>query len=1033
MSLRERANVFSIAPGAPFLKTLADALCQGTLVNSFKDNGDPLALSTVTIYVPTRRAARALRSEFARRSTFGAAILPVIKPLGEFDEDLGFFDETGVSLTFNEPIANEERILQLARLVREWAGKITDNVRDLFGEDPMVLPTTSADAIWLARDLASLMDEVEREGGDWQKLNSIVPDALAGWWQLTLGFMEIVAKHWPEFLQQEGLADPAMHRNLFLKAETERLARKGSTGPVIAAGSTGSVPATAELLGVIARLPLGAVVLPGLDFKLSGEAWDALDEKADAPSVYGHPQFGLKKLLGKFGALRGDVIEIGDVETTLQARDKAISAALMPADVTHLWSGLQGLDLDAGFAQVCEIVASSESLEALAIAVALREAVEHKAYPAALVTTDRTLARRVSAELERFGIKADDSGGTPLDQTPAAALFQMMLDVVFDTPDPARLLALLKHPLTSLGKDRKHSRRGAEVLEIIAMRGTVVPLDIESMLSVIAAPGTSDDRDQSYWNGRYGPQEIELAADVGLALGKSLRQLVDFVESGDTGVAEACRLSVAAFESLGEDGEGSVKALYDGEAGEAFAAHLRALVSVSNDYRFPSRQWPSVYRALTSGQSVKPRLGSDPRVFIWGALEARLQQVETVILGGMNEKSWPTRPSDDPFLSRSMKKSLDIEPPERKIGLAAHDFQMLMGCKRVILSRAARIEGAPSVPSRWLQRLHAVLGEAETKAMQARADKYLHWARGLDLGDKADLAKRPCPTPPLAIRPKRFSVTDVETLIRDPYAIHAKHILGLRPLEDLLRDPDVLERGRLFHKIAEVFVAGRKAAPGTSAELEAVGKELFALEDLPPETEALWWRRFERMIDEFIAFETVRAEQVSSSGVELDSARIPIADTGVTLNGRADRIDVLASGGADILDYKTGSTPSVMQAFQLLSPQLALEAALMARGGFFNGKTLAANDLIYVRLKADGTVKGESVLAKKKNADAEGAAALGERAWQKLNDLVRHYLVAEHGYLSRRAPFKSAFDGHYDHLARAQEWSSGGDEPGEAP
>ncbi len=1035
MSLRTSANVFSIAPGAPFLATLADALCNGTLVEGFKDTGDPLALSTVTIYVPTRRAARALRSEFARRSVSGAAILPTIKPLGEFDEDLGHFDETVDSLSFNEPIGNEERILQLARLVRQWAGNIPAATRELFGEDPMVLPTTSADAVWLARDLATLMDEAEREGGDWQMLKSIVPEALAGWWQLTLNFMAIVTEHWPDHLKSNGLTDPATHRNLILEAEGNRLRSNGSTGPVIAAGSTGSVPATAELLNVIAKLPKGAVVLPGLDFAaaLSDEAWAELDRFKDAPSVFGNPQFGLKRLLDKFQMLRADVREIGSVTSALKSRGKLVSAALMPADVTHLWSGLSGLDVGSGFKQVCEIVAPSESQEALAIAVALREAIENKAYPAALVTTDRTLARRVSAELERFGIKADDSGGTPLDQTPPAALFQMMLDVVFDTPDPARLLALLKHPLTALGMDRKTARRGAEVLEIVRMRGTVVPLDIKSILKVVAEPVTSKDRNQERWTDRYGPKDIELAADIGLALGAALQPLINFMDTTETSVTDACRLSVAVFEALGKDAHGSVKSLYANEAGEAFAKHLRALAGVSNDYTFKATEWPSVYRALTSGQSVKPRLGSDPRVFIWGALEARLQDVETVILGGLNEKSWPARPSDDPFLSRSMKGSIGIEPPERRTGLAAHDFQMLMGTKRVILSRAARIEGAPSVPSRWLQRLHAVLGENATKAMQARADNYLSWARGLDLGPKVDLAKRPCPKPPLDSRPKQFSVTEIETLIRDPYAIHAKRILGLRPLDDLLRDPDVLERGRLFHKIAEVFVAERTSAPGTPAELTEVGKKLFALENLPPETEALWWRRFERMIDEFIAFETTRAEEVASCGVELDSSPIPIDDTGIMLNGRADRIDILTSGGADVLDYKTGSTPSIVQAFQLLSPQLALEAALMARGGFFNGKAVVANDLVYVRMKADGSVNGESVLATKKNTEGLDAAALGERAWQKLNELMRHYLVFDHGYLSRRAPFKSAFDGDYDHLARSQEWSSGGDEPGEAP
>jgi ATP-dependent helicase/nuclease subunit B len=132
---------------------------------------------------------------------------------------------------------------------------------------------------------------------------------------------------------------------------------------------------------------------------------------------------------------------------------------------------------------------------------------------------------------------------------------------------------------------------------------------------------------------------------IGAALGKVAAPADRLHRNqGNTSVTEACRISVAAFEALGKDGEGSVKALYHGEAGEAFAAHLRALVSVSNEYKFDAREWPSVYRALTSGQSVKPRLGSDPRVFIWGALEARLQDVETVILGRL-EREELARPS----------------------------------------------------------------------------------------------------------------------------------------------------------------------------------------------------------------------------------------------------------------------------------------------------------------------------------------------------------------------------------------------------
>jgi ATP-dependent helicase/nuclease subunit B len=1024
-------RVFTIAPGVPFLKTLAEALCTGELVPGFLDNGDPLCLADVTIYVPTRRAARALRSVFAERGASKTAILPTIRPLGEFEEDAGFFDEAGaVSLALDPPIEPEERILELAKLVRHWAGYLPTHIRALFGSDPLVLPSTPADAVWLARNLADLMDEVARENGDWTALDALVPDELAGWWQLTLEFMSIVSKQWPHYLKDNGLSDPVPFRNAIMRTETERLKREGARGPIIAAGSTGSLPATAELLQVIASLPQGAVVLPGLDKAMDEESWAALVPDDKTPSVYGHPQYGLKKLLQRFGVLRDGVEEIGAPHQEIAIRNAAISNALMPAETTYKWSEARAADATTGFTNVSEIVAANEAQEAIAIAVALREAVQANAVPAALVTTDRTLARRVSAELERFGIKADDSGGTPLDQSPPAALFRLMLDVVFRPTDPVSLLALLKHPLASLGKARAKTRRDAEVLELLALRGGVVSLELPSVLEALKSVGVGHERSfmPSYLK-RIKAAPTEHAVDLALALSNAITPLMHFAASTDTvTVARAVKISIEAFEALGRDETGGLAKLYEGDAGEALAKHLRALLLTKGDFSFEPYEWPSIYNALMSGQTVKPRSGSDPRVHIWGALEARLQPIETIVLGGLNEKTWPARPADDPLLSRGMKAGINIEPPERRVGLAAHDFQMLMGTKRVILSRSVRLEGAPSVPSRWLQRVHALIGRDAVKAMQARAAHYAHWGRQLDLGLAPISEPRPCPTPALHLRPTSFSVTEITKLRRDPYAIHAKRILGLEPLEPLLREPDAQERGHLFHQIVEEFVRSRKTPIGTAFELTTIGEQLFDEAGLPEDTRALWWRRFERMVDEFIALEAHRAPLITTSHVELTSTKIVIADTGVTLNGRADRIDLLPGGSSEIIDYKTGTVPSAKQALSLMEPQLALEAALLARGGFFDGRSIPTSDLAYIELKANGAVNHKSIILSKSNKEPLTGDQLAQQAWEKLINLVEYFSIEENGYISRNAPFKEAIVGDYDHLARVAEWSGGGED-----
>ncbi|HEY4191498.1 MAG TPA: double-strand break repair protein AddB, partial [Mesorhizobium sp.] len=479
-------RVLTIAPGAPFLPTLAKALLSGTLIPGFRFDGDPLALANVTIYVPTRRAARALRGELVELMGGGSAILPVIRPLGEFDEDEALFEaqapESAAALDLAPPIPALERLLLLAPLVRAWKRRLPAHVAALF-EEEMVVPASTADAIWLARDLAQLMDEIETEGSDWTRLADLVTGNLAGWWQVTLDFLKIVTENWPTLLAELDRSNPAAHRSALIRLEAARLKRNPPAGPVIAAGSTGSIPATAELLSVIAGLPLGAVVLPGLDKVLDDASFAAISAKDARPALLGHPQYGLAKLIAKIGIVRRDVEQIGD--DPLALRTALTGEALRPAETTERWaetrSQFASSDVDAAFAGVTLLEAANERDEAAAIAIALRHAVEQKGRRAALVTGDRALARRVSAELLRFGIVADDSGGTPLSQTPPAGLLRLTLGAAFGPGDPVGLLALLKHPLLTVGLERPGVRHAAEVIELVALRGGTGRPDIATL------------------------------------------------------------------------------------------------------------------------------------------------------------------------------------------------------------------------------------------------------------------------------------------------------------------------------------------------------------------------------------------------------------------------------------------------------------------------------------------------------------------------------------------------------------------------
>lgn len=1038
-------KLFSIPSGTPFLPEFAKALLNGRLIEGFPGNSaDPLALSLATIYVPTRRAARSLRSILVDMNPAKSAVLPSIKPLGDVDEDAAFFnaDSAGI-FDLNPPIGKSERLLLLARLIRPWRESLPAHVRALFGVDDVSVPATTSDAIWLARDLAGLMDQVETDNARWSELATIAPDDLADWWQVTLGFLDIVTKIWPDILEERKLSNPAAHRNELILGEVRRLRDNPPLGPVIVAGSTGSIPATAELISTIAHLPNGAVVLPGLDRDLDKAAWNTLGETEDNPSTFGHPQYGLYKLLQATQTLREDVEHFEAMPYTKRVLERVVSEALRPAETTDQWSLLnvdetmqpealrqsaKGIDL---------IEATNEREEALSVALALRDAIQDESRTAALVTADRNLARRVVGELARFGIDADDSGGRHLRDIETATLLRLMVETVFNPGDPVALLALVKHPKLLLGGKRITWRLAAETLELVAFRGgtgRASILDLPAFFERRMAEN-ADRQWRPAWHSTVTPDMFDAARDLCVRLSEAVAPLAAFATGNlRTEISEITRASVEALENLARDEDGSVTRFYSGEHGEKLASFLRQLLSSEAQLDFEAAEWPAILEALMSGETVKPHPGGHPRVFIWGALEARLQTVDTIVVGGLNEGSWPAKTRNDPFMSRPMKAMIALDPPERRTGLAAHDFQMVLGMDHVVLTRSQRSDNAPTVPSRWLQRLETVLGAQVAMDMRARGARFIQWAREIDQAPDVPFVPRPQPAPPVSARPRHFSVTEIETLRRDPYAIFARKILKLRPLEPLIRDPAAAERGTLFHDILGHFTQENidPMSPDAERRLEEFGQQFFSEMDLPIEIEAVWWPRFTALIAQFIAWERERAYNVATRFAEIASTKREVENLGITLSGRADRIDLMRDGTAEVIDYKTGSTPSPRQAHVLLSPQLALEAALLVRGAFSDLGPVRASDLTYVRLRAGGEVKPESILKIGRPPSEKTAPALGEEAWQRLAQLLEEYQNPAKGYLSRALPFRETdLTGDYDHLARVLEWSAGGDSGGE--
>ena len=982
-----RTGLYSIPAGTPF----ADALADGILAQT---GGKPENLAEFRILLPTRRACRALRDAFLRCGNGAPMLLPRLMPLGDMDEDelaisdgadLGHGDLDLADFAQDIPpaIPGLRRRVLLARMVLAMAR----------GD------TTPEQAIHLAAELGRLLDQVHTEGLGFDALARLVPAEFAAHWQITLEFLTILSTQWPKVLDAEGCVDAAQRRNLLLAAQAQAWRRNPPDTPIIAAGSTGSIPATAELLEVIAGLPQGCVVLPGLDVHA--------DDDLRARYEPTHPQFGMARLLDRLGIGPGEVAPWPAPNFTAGATERArlAFAAMHPAGATHRWHeaepfGAESLD------GVSRIDCPGPREEAGVVALLMRQVLETDGADAALVTPDRSLARRVASELRRWDIEVDDSAGLPLAQTPTAAFLRLIADMAAQGFAPVPTLAALKHPLAACGRAPAACRAEVRRLEIAALRGARPASGLSGLRAVLG-------------------DEVSSFADFFDSLETACAPFYELVSRprAETSALTDALIHMAEALAATDEEEGALR-LWVGEGGGAAAAFVAELRDAAHDLgEINAAHFPALLDALMSGSVVRPVFGAHPRLHIWGPLEARLQQTGVLILGGLNEGTWPPETHAGPWMSRPMMASFGLPLPERRIGLAAHDFAQAFCASRVVLTRATRVEGTPTVPCRWLLRLETLLESSGIRDALKADVRPLGWFECLDFANVATPVSAPAPRPPIEDRPRRLSVTRIETWIRDPYSIFARNILKLEPLDAIDADPAAAERGIVVHGALEEFTREFEGElpPDALEKLLEIGERHFGRAASRPGVLAFWWPRFMRLAEWFVDYE--RARRAAGYRVAATEADAKLEIGAFTLTGRADRLDRSPDGGLAIVDYKTGQTPTWKQVKSGLAPQLSLEAAMAAKGAFGGVDAGAVAELIYLRLTG-GRKPGE---AKVQNKEIDEIAA------DAYSGLVRRIAAFDDPatpYLSRPSPMFARAYGDYDHLARVKEWVSGegGDE-----
>ncbi|NJC09347.1 double-strand break repair protein AddB [Polymorphobacter fuscus] len=993
-------RLFTIAPHVAFV----DALALGLVARA---GGDALALANTQVLLPNRRAVRTLTDAFVRHSG-GGLLLPRLTPVGDIGDDS--FDRFASGDSVLPPaVPLLQRRLELARLVRQLPA----------GRDA---GRSAVEALRLGDALGATLDALLAAEIAPDHLKTVLADTdLASHWQATLAFLDLVITHWPAARDAAGGSDGGTRTGALIDAMLARWRSVPPPGLVVAAGITGSSPPIVRLLAGVLALPQGLVVLPGLDTDMSDAGcarWAAIACRAADLDLLGrdaeeHPQYALKALLARLRRDRDDVADWG-VTTDFDGpagRTPRVQAAMAPADAADGWhSGIT--DAGGAFAGVTTVEAATPAEEAQVIALALRRALETPGQRAALVTPDRQLARRVAAHCRRWGLDIDDSAGTPLRLTPPGTLALALVEAMAQGFAPVALLAVLKHPLVAAGDDR-----GAWLAQVRrldrTLRGVRPPPGLEMVGEAVDAFVADRRRRLRRENAEATAIAAAEAADVALiAWWRTAAVALEPL----AGVADARPgLTLPDLAAALRDAGGALagEKLWSGIAGRALADLVDRLELHGASFgAFDTSEAPALVAALLDG-AVRPAWGGHPRIAILGPLEAQLQRTDLMILGGLNEGTWPGRPAPDPWLAPAIRTRLGLAGLARDIGLAAHDFVSGLGAPQVLLTRSRRDASAPLVPSRFWLRLQAFTGGL------APDSELLALARRLDGQGQPEPVPPPRPAPPAARRPQTLYVTDVDTLIADPFAFYARAMLGLRPLDPLDQDPTAATRGTRIHEVMEDWIG---SGGGSLDRLDQLTEAMLLAEGRQfPLLRALWAPRARRALR--WAGEQVHAREADGwHPLAAEAGGALTLANGIIVQGRADRVDRDGEGRLAIIDYKTGKAPSPRRVREHAANQLTLLMAMAMTGQLrtrAGGVPRGLPHAIAYWEMGGGKPPGEIVDALKGKPPIDLA--------DHIDAALAVIVGVTDAYLLGTAPFRADLNpnlawGDYNHLSRVAEW-----------
>jgi ATP-dependent helicase/nuclease subunit B len=985
-------GIYTIPAGQPFAQDLAAGILASVQT--------PEQLAKMKILLPSRRAAQGLKTAFIQQAKGQALFLPDMQPIGDVDElDSGFLSQQFQADDLSEllpAVSLTDRQMILARLIQS---------RPVSGQ-----PLSAAQAFRLAASLARFLDQIYQSGGNFSDLKEAdIPAEFARHWAEILTFLGIVLRNWPEITKEIGVMDPSVRRLALLDIQLQNWSNQPPQTPVILAGSTGSLPKTVALMRAVRALPAGLLVFPGHDGTLV-----STDDLNSILGDVGHP---LHQLFTTFSSLdvTPDKVPVWPAcssQPVITARTALMRQVLLPAEQTAQWrqivhhhpeveaTALTGLRL---------IEADDTHHEASIIACLMRETLETPEKTAMLVTPDRQLARQVRAALLKWGLNVDDSAGVPLPLTRIGHYLQLIAEWANKEGSAHALLALIKHPLACGGLPAAQFRQLGRLLERQVLRGYLHQNDREGIAKLLVSDPKLHHLKLFY--------EQNILAPLLPVTEAFARQNTSFGQLADAHARAAEQLAQT------DKGNASLQALWSSEDGKVAAQLLDEIISSDKRTAVQACDYTEVFHVLSRQQTVRSVWQSHPRLAILGTVEARMQSADNIILSSLNEGSWPPAQDYDPWTNQTIRTALKLPDRRWRAGLSAHDFLMQVCTPEVTMTRARRADDSPTTPSRWLERLKAVLVAAQlTETLMTGIPASVKTALTSHLSQPVKAFDMPAPHPEIALRPRQFSATEFDHWISDPYFIYAKKILKLKPLDPVDRRPDAALRGTLTHRVLAAFVEKYPAGPlpaNAKDTLYRLGEEAFAPYFGYPPIKVFWLARFKLIADWFIEHEASLRQTLKHSYAELKGRISLDAPNGpVIVTATADRLDIQDDDTLSIIDYKTGPAPTKAKVARRRATQLLVEAIIAQAGGFTfkdNDQPQGFRELSYWQLSGsyERAARVTPVLPDEFDADEDR---------KYLEELIAKYDTADQPYLPEPSPHDRPTYSDYRHLSRVREW-----------